>query len=83
MSLTYIASPDWASRVGARSMSLSLTGRNLLIWTKYPGMDPETNVVGRRNDDGGSSVDNNFQDSIDAFGFPIPRRISVAVRLGY
>jgi hypothetical protein len=83
LSLTYMASADWASRIGARSMSLTLSGRNLMLFTKYNGMDPELSVTGRPNDDGGSNVDNNYQDSIDAFGYPIPRRFAISVRLGY
>lgn len=85
LSLTYQASPDLAARVGARSLALSLTGRNLVLWTKYSGIDPETNAVGRRdpNASGQAAIDNNFLDSVDAFGYPIPRRFSVSVRLGY
>jgi len=38
-----------------RSMSLALTGRNLVTWTKYPGLDPEvsnfgTQQIGRGQD---------------------------------
>jgi hypothetical protein len=34
--------PDaWASRVRARSASLVASGRNLRVWTKYRGVDPE------------------------------------------
>jgi TonB-dependent starch-binding outer membrane protein SusC len=83
LSLTYQMSPNMASRIGARSMSISLTGRNIMLWTKYPGMDPEVNAIGRPNDDGNSSTDNIYLDSVDAFGYPIPRRFSISVRLGY
>jgi hypothetical protein len=75
--------PDFAARLGARSMALSLTGRNLMLWTKYPGMDPEVNAVGRANDDGGSSTDNIYLDGVDAFGYPIPSRFAISIRLGY
>ena len=80
ISLTYQAPSDWAARVGARDLSISFTGRNVMLWTGYSGIDPETNVYGRT---GAPGVDANFGDAIEAFGFPIPRRFSVSVRLGY
>lgn len=83
LSLTYSMSPDFAARVGARSASVSFTGRNLLLWTKYNGLDPETNAIGRPDTSAGTSVDSNYLDSVDAFGFPIPRRFGLSVRLGY
>jgi TonB-dependent starch-binding outer membrane protein SusC len=80
ISLTYQAPDKLAGRLGARDMSLSLTGRNLMLWTRYSGVDNETNVFGRSSTGG---IDNNFGDAIEAFGFPIPRRVSLSVRLGY
>lgn len=80
LSLTYNAEPSLAGRVGASSLGVTLGLRNFMLWTKYPGADPEVNVYGRA---GGGGVDNNFGDAIDAFGFPIPRRISLSVRAGY
>jgi len=32
---------SWASRIGARSATLTLAGRNLATWTNYSGLDPE------------------------------------------
>ena len=46
VSLTYSLPTRLASRAGARSASLTLAGRNLGIWTKYNGMDPELNFSG-------------------------------------
>jgi len=31
----------WASKVNARAVNVSLTGRNLKTWTKVPNIDPE------------------------------------------
>ncbi|MBK9409053.1 MAG: hypothetical protein IPN47_13625 [Gemmatimonadetes bacterium] len=60
-------------------MAISLTARNLFLWTKYQGVDPEVTNFGRA----GGGIDNNFQDSVDAFGLPVPRRIGLSVRLGF
>ena len=80
LSITWTAPRTVASRIGGRDLSVSLTGRNLLLWTKYQGVDPEVSYVGGG---GQSGVDENFVESIDAFGFPLPRRFGLSVRIGY
>jgi TonB-linked SusC/RagA family outer membrane protein len=80
LGITYSASPSLAARVGARSMSISLSGRNLLLWTRYSGSDPEIAYNGREP---GGGVQGNFNDAIDAFGMPIPRRFSLLINLSY
>lgn len=49
VSLTYTAPQNWAARVGARTLSLTVTGRNLATWTNYTGVDPELNDAGQSN----------------------------------
>ena len=81
LSLTYRLSPVLASRVaGARSVAITLSGRNLALWTKYTGADPEINLIGRP---AGPGLDNNFANGIDAFGLPMPRRYSLSARIGF
>lgn len=80
LSLTYDASSTLASKLGARDMSITIAGRNLMLWTRYYGADPEVNLQGISN---GGGIDNNFIDAIDAYNLPIPRRFSLTVRLGY
>ena len=79
LALTYDFSPTLASKLGARTMSLTASGRNLLIWTKYKGIDPEINAVDRQ----ASTLDQNFLTSTDAFGVPIPRRFAFSVNFGF
>jgi hypothetical protein len=80
LNVTYTAPRSIAAKLGARDMAITLSGRNLALWTKYQGVDPEVAYVGNGGQGG---VDANFVESIDAFGFPIPRRIGLSVRLGY
>ena len=79
LSLTYIASKSLAERLRARELAISLTGRNLMLWTKYQGVDPEVTNGGRT----GGGIDGNFGESVDAFGLPLARRIGLSVRLGF
>lgn len=49
VSLTYSAPEQWARRIGASTLSFTVTGRNLHTWTKYQGVDPELNNSGQTN----------------------------------
>lgn len=80
LSLTYLAPERIAARAGASDMQITLAARNFALWTRYPGVDPEVNLLGRQS---GGGTNSNFAESIDAFGFPIPRMISLTFRLGY
>jgi hypothetical protein len=84
LSLTYNTPQRLAAHVGASDMALTFAARNLKLWTRYPGVDPEINVYSR----GGASAtnagtDQNFGEAIDAFGLPLPMRFSLTVRLGF
>jgi TonB-dependent starch-binding outer membrane protein SusC len=79
LALTYDFSPTLAGKLGARTMSITAAGRNLLLWTKYPGVDPEVNAIDRT----ASTIDQNFLASTEAFGVPVPRRFSFSVNFGF
>jgi len=87
LSLTYNVPSRFVERFGGRQLSFTLSGRNLALWTKYDGVDPELNAIGRGGGSEGnpsaSQLSNNFLDGVEAFGFPIPRRFSFQVRLGF
>ncbi len=80
LSLTYRAPAGWADRVGASNLSFTVSGRNLALWTRFPGTDPELSVASR---DVGGGLNNNFQDGTVGWGVPIPRRISFSLRAGF
>jgi len=86
LNITWNAPRSFAGKMGARSLAFTVSGRNLVLWTKYQGVDPEVAYVGQ----GGqlvqgatTQVDENFVESIDGFGLPLPRRIGFSIRLGY
>jgi TonB-linked SusC/RagA family outer membrane protein len=46
LSLSYSLPESLLARIGSRSATLTLTGRNLATWTDYSGLDPEINFDG-------------------------------------
>lgn len=80
LGVTWTAPAGLAAKLGARDASFSLTGRNLFMWTKYKGVDPETNAQGR---DATGGTDGNYLEAVDAFGWPVARRWAFALRLGF
>ncbi len=80
LAITYNLGQSTATKLGFRNASLTLAGRNILMWTKYPGLDPESNENGRGST---GTLADNFQNATDGFGLPIPRRVSLALNLGF
>lgn len=46
LSLTYTLPRAFASRARASAASVTLAGRNLALWTNYPGLEPEASFNG-------------------------------------
>jgi TonB-linked SusC/RagA family outer membrane protein len=75
VSLTFDAPARSVRYIGAKSVAVTLTGRNLHMWTKYTGLDPENSV----NADGGAS--RNL--ATDQTEYPQLATVLLGVRLGY
>jgi hypothetical protein len=69
-----------AGKLGLSNLALTFAGRNIMKFTPYQGTDPESNNNARRT---GTGINNNFFYGVDAFGTPIPRRLSFAVQFGF
>ena len=80
LAVTYDLGSSMARRVGFKTAAVTLAGRNILMWTKYPGLDPESNENGRGSV---GTLADNFQNATDGFGLPIPRRVSLALNFGF
>jgi len=78
--LTWRAPGNMAGKFGLTNLAFNLSARNLLKFTPYSGIDPESNYQARST---GGGVDSNFGDAIDAFGTPLPRRLTVSVQFGF
>ncbi len=46
VSASYTVPERWASAIGASRLTVSLAGRNLYTWTRYPGLEPEAMFLG-------------------------------------
>jgi TonB-linked SusC/RagA family outer membrane protein len=79
VSLTYDIPSEYAAWFGVANASVTFAGRNLAIWTKYSGIDPETNVYSAG---AVTTFSNNFGIGIEAFGVPISRQYIFTLRLG-
>ena len=64
-------------------IELTLSGRNLIVWTDYSGYDPEINLFGT-NAGGLGSVQTTAADrGFDFGGYPIPRTWSLSARFTF
>lgn len=59
----------------AKTLNLSLTGQNLLLITKYTGLDPEVNSI--------KTLNNIPSLAIDYTPFPVPRTVTLGLNVGF
>ena len=72
ISLGYSFRNDWVQRLaGTQQLDLKISGRNIKLWTKYSGYDPEVNLGGAQNANRG----------IDWFNAPLARAVVFTVGL--
>lgn len=77
-SITWDLPSGWLRRIGARDGSMTIAGRNLMLWTGYEG-DPEVVTYVSELSSGGS-----FQyEQLDFMSMPQPRRWLARVSLRY
>jgi TonB-dependent starch-binding outer membrane protein SusC len=83
LSATYTV--DWAplQRLFKNPVEVSVSGRNLFVWTKYSGYDPEVNLFGTNGGGPGSGQTTAADRGFDFGGYPIPRIWSFSARFTY
>jgi TonB-dependent SusC/RagA subfamily outer membrane receptor len=83
LSATYNVNMPAVRRVFHDGVELTVSGRNLVVWTDYSGYDPEINLFGT-NAGGIGSVQTTAADrGFDFGGYPIPRTWSFSARFTY
>ena len=83
LSASYTLDVAAVRRVFRDGIDLTVSGRNLAVWTKYSGYDPEINLFGTNAGGVGSSQTTAADRGIDFGGYPIPRVWSVSARFSY
>jgi TonB-dependent starch-binding outer membrane protein SusC len=73
IALRYRLDPAWLRPIGARSLEVSVAGRNLYTWTNYSGLDPEVNLFAA----------NTVARGVDFGTTPVPRTLVLGVNFGF
>jgi TonB-linked SusC/RagA family outer membrane protein len=47
VSLAYTWQAPWLNSIGFNALDVTVSGRNLVTWTDYTGLDPESNLTGQ------------------------------------
>jgi hypothetical protein len=72
ISLGYTFTNGFVEKLGgSKQLDVKVSGRNIRLWTKYSGLDPETNIGGAANANRG----------IDWFGTPLDRAVVLSFAL--
>ena len=83
LSATYNFDMPAVRRVFRDGIEVTVSGRNLLVWTDYSGYDPEINLFGT-NAGGIGSVQTTAADrGFDFGGYPIPRVWAITARFTF
>ena len=83
LAATYMFDMPAVRRVFHDGLELTLSGRNLWVWTDYSGYDPEINLFGT-NAGGIGSVQTTAADrGFDFGGYPIPRVWALSARFTF
>ena len=83
LSASYTLDFPAVKRVFREGIDLTVSGRNLIVWTDYSGYDPEINLFGT-NAGGIGSVQTTAADrGFDFGGYPIPRVWAITARFTF
>lgn len=74
--LSYSFPSKWFDDAPVRSVDFTITGRNLLLFTKYTGMDPEVSASGAGVNGAGSN-------GMDFAGVPATRGVTFTLNVGF
>ncbi len=77
LSASYDAPEHFAGYVGANSMAITISARNLHTWTRYTGLDPEETLAAS------NGTGSNSGNALDQSEFPQLAQFIVTFRLSY
>jgi TonB-dependent SusC/RagA subfamily outer membrane receptor len=83
LSASYTLSGLGVRRYFADGIDLTVSGRNLAVWTNYSGYDPEINLFGTNAGGIGSVQTTSADRGFDFGGYPIPRVWQLSARITF
>jgi hypothetical protein len=81
LSVSYRIPSDLVERVGLNNASLTLSGNNLALWSKYGGVDPL--ATGEASLGQGASLQENFGGGMDTYGTPLLRTYALTLKFDF
>ncbi|WP_103664411.1 SusC/RagA family TonB-linked outer membrane protein [Gracilimonas amylolytica] len=81
LSISYRIPSDLVERVGLNNASLTLSGNNLALWSKYGGVDPL--ATGEASLGQGASLQENFGGGMDTYGTPLLRTYALTLKFDF
>jgi len=83
LSASYTLDSFGVQRYFRDGIDLTLSGRNLAVWTNYSGYDPEINLFGTNAGGVGSVQTTSADRGFDFGGYPIPRVWQLSARITF
>ena len=83
LSASYTLDAPGVRRYFSDGVDLTLSGRNLAVWTNYSGYDPEINLFGTNAGGIGSVQTTSADRGFDFGGYPIPRVWQLSARITF
>lgn len=81
LSLSYNLPANLTEQLGLNNATITATGNNLALWTKYGGVDPLATGEGSVGNDGG--LYENFGGGMDTYGTPLLRTFSLTLKASF
>ncbi len=89
LTLSYNLPQSLVGQLGVNNASLTVSGNNLALWTRYGGVDPLATGEGSVGAEGDPSstqaeaLTENFGGGMDTYGTPLLRSYSITLRMGF
>jgi TonB-linked SusC/RagA family outer membrane protein len=81
LSISYRIPSETVDKLGLNGASLTLSGNNLALWTKYGGVDPL--ATGEASLGQGASLQENFGGGMDTYGTPLLRTYALTLKFNF
>lgn len=81
LSVSYNVPATFVENLGVNNASLTLSGNNIALWSKYGGVDPL--ATGEGSTGQGASLQENFGGGMDTYGTPLLRSYTMTLKFDF